>query len=552
MPDIMLRLGQEVLVAEGAMGTMLQRYGMPAGACPDQFNEIDPETVEQVHRLYHLAGANCAITNTFGATKAKLQSFDIEMRADRINRDGVKIARTCRPEHILGDIGPCGLVMAPAGDASFDDLFEQYRTQAQSLAAENPDALLIETMIDIADARCAVLACKSACDLPVFVTCTFNERGVMPLSGTDPATAAVALEACGADAVGLNCGFGPDTAYPLLQAMAEATSLPLIVQPNAGVPVTNRRGEVSYSATPDDFATWAVRFADAGAAIIGSCCGSSPAYTGAISAMVMGRRVKPHGALRSDQSVVCGPRKRVTLGGTGEVMRIARVAARFAGTPDADEATASDFVADALDELAEDAGLVWMDASLPAASDERAIEAVVEAANSSGAPFVIGFARAASLERALSQAPGRMVVDTAALKPEEGGSAHALELAARYGAQVLLRARSAGPECDADQAIRFIDDRLSEAFELGLRPADVIVDVATGRAGDVSRDAALEVLGHVHESGCLALLDTTAAPRRTANPAKRLQLLSDILAERLDAVICDAGDEAVEEALHNL
>ena len=317
MPDIMMRLGRDVLVAEGAMGTMLQRAGVPAGASNEQINELDDEIVRDVHRLYHIAGANCAITNTFCGTRSKLAEYDLEDRADIFNRAGVRIARSVNPEHILGDIGPCGLLMPPYGMATYEQVFSQYAEQARSLAAEKPDAIIIETMIDIADACCAVRAVRSVCDLPVFATCTFNDQGTLPLSGTSPAAAALALKAAGADAIGLNCGLGPEQAYPIFKEMAAAVDLPLIVQPNAGLPQVTRTGDTVYPGTPDEFAVWATRFVAAGAAIVGSCCGSTPAFTGAMAAIVGGKDVQPR---KLDPGVaVSGPRGIVRIGGGNPV-----------------------------------------------------------------------------------------------------------------------------------------------------------------------------------------------------------------------------------------
>ena len=270
MPDIALRFHKDMLVAEGAMGTMLTRQGMPAGECPMFLNVLDPEMVLEVHRYYHLAGAHCAISNSFGGTRAKLAAYGLEDRLEELNIAAVKLAAHHKPQHVLADMGPCGLVMEPLGDATYDEMFAQYYEQAVALAKANPDAILIETMTDIADARCALLACKSACDLPVIVSCTFGENGRMDLSGTDPATAAIILEACGADAVGMNCGLGPDNMFPLLEAMAQATSLPLIAQPNAGMPQLDAQGNTVYPGTPDQMAYWAERYRSIGVQIIGS------------------------------------------------------------------------------------------------------------------------------------------------------------------------------------------------------------------------------------------------------------------------------------------
>jgi 5-methyltetrahydrofolate--homocysteine methyltransferase len=210
MPDIMMRIGRDVLVVDGAMGTMLQRAGMPAGECPELLNVTNPEMVGDVHRLYRFAGADCVTTNTFGGSAPKLAEYGLADRVAELNIAAVRIAQHEGGPHVLADIGPTGLVMEPMGSATFDEVFAAFAEQAAALASAGPDAIFIETMTDIAEARCAVLAAKSVCDLPVFVSCTFGLSGRMDLSGTDPETAAVVLDAAGADGVGMNCGLGPE------------------------------------------------------------------------------------------------------------------------------------------------------------------------------------------------------------------------------------------------------------------------------------------------------------------------------------------------------
>jgi len=247
MPDIGLRFGKDTIIVDGAMGTMLQREGISSDECLLLLNVLDDELITMIHERYKLAGAQVITSNSFGGTRTKLAEYGLEDRLEELNRAAVRLARQVSPEHVFADVGPCGLVLEPLGRAGFEQVFAEYAEQISALALESPDAILIETMTDIADARCAVLAAKSVCELPVFVTCTFDIAGRMPLSGTDPQTAAVILEAVGADVVGINCSLGPSQFLPLITEMAQATALPLIVQPNAGMPMLNAAGQTVYS-----------------------------------------------------------------------------------------------------------------------------------------------------------------------------------------------------------------------------------------------------------------------------------------------------------------
>ncbi|MDY2625684.1 MAG: homocysteine S-methyltransferase family protein [Coriobacteriales bacterium] len=547
MPDIMLRLGQEVLVAEGAMGTMLQRAGMPAGASPEQLNEMDSEMVLNVHRLYHMAGANCVKTNTFGGSWSHLAAYNLESRADFINREAVRIARKVRPEHILADMGPCGRNFAPVGDALFEENFREYAEQAASLAAENPDAILIETMTDIADARCALLAAKSVCELPVFVCCTFNEQGRMPLSGTDPATAAIILEESGADAVGINCGLGPEQVFPLFEQMGAATGLPLIVMPNAGMPRTNRRGQVEYPATPDDFARWAVRFAEAGAAVIGSCCGSTPAFTGAIKAMVGGRRVASRDVEPPQGLRFTGPRSQALVDGS-RPFAIARIGdyGDAEGVTGAELEEAGDLAGEAADALEEGAQMVLFSLARAPRGQEETISALVdEVAQTAGCPLAFGSPDAGQLERALAAYAGRALVDGGVW--HEGADAYRELMPAvkRYRAALIVRALAAGPEYQVDLVEDFLEQVLAAADEQGVPHDCLLVDVSSPRVGEEARVTLEAVARMARQAGCRVMLDTTTWSKTLRGASDGSERLKRALELGLDAVVIDHEDELV-------
>jgi len=186
MPDIALRLGRDILVLDGAMGTMLQKHDLPSDQSFVQLNVTAPDIVIEVHRLYNLAGADCATSNSFGGSRLKLEAYGLGDQVEELNRAAVRVARASGATHILGELGPTGHVLEPLGSARFDELFDVFAEQAAALALEHPDAIQIATMTDIAEARCAVLAARSVTDLPVFVTCTFGLNGRMDRLGHRP------------------------------------------------------------------------------------------------------------------------------------------------------------------------------------------------------------------------------------------------------------------------------------------------------------------------------------------------------------------------------
>ncbi|MCL2745675.1 MAG: homocysteine S-methyltransferase family protein, partial [Coriobacteriia bacterium] len=243
------RLGREMLVLEGAMGTMLQKAGLLGDGAPEMLNLIEPDSISRIHSFYRLAGADCAITNTFGANRVKLAHYNSADLVEEINRKSIALARKGAAPYMLADIGPTGLV-----NDDFDEIHDVFFQQAKALASGGPDAFLLETFTDIAEIRCAILACRDAdADLPIIASVSFGELGRMELSGTDPETAAVILESLGVDAIGLNCGLGPQQMEPLARAMRAATVLPIIVQPNAGMPVLAADGSTLFPGKPEDF-----------------------------------------------------------------------------------------------------------------------------------------------------------------------------------------------------------------------------------------------------------------------------------------------------------
>lgn len=303
MADIELRLGHDVLVVQGAMGTMLaaEGFGSAEDTCYPFLNLTEPETVEDLHRRYLSAGADCAVTNTFLATSSRLARFGLEGCTDQINVEGVRLARGLGFQHVLASVGPCGVPVEPGSGAAalraaqadepasaggsapgYAAAVEEYAEQVAALASAGPDAILLETFADVDDALAALEAAHRACDLPVLVSLVF--AGDAP---ADPAEAARLLASAGAAAVGCNC---MDVASTLscVQAMRSATDLPLIARPSAGLPVRRADGALQWPAGPDDFADAAVQLVRAGATLVGSCCGSTPACTGAVFASVGG------------------------------------------------------------------------------------------------------------------------------------------------------------------------------------------------------------------------------------------------------------------------
>jgi 5-methyltetrahydrofolate--homocysteine methyltransferase len=271
------------LVTDGAWGTELQKRGLAAGECPDLWNLQHPERVEAVAAAYCDAGSRIILTNTFRANAVSLPDADIRA----VNRAGVEISQRAANgrARVFASIGPSGKMLL-SDDISADSLAEAFAAQAQALADAGADALLVETMSDVEEARIALRGALAA-GLPVIVSFVFDtgrnkDRTMM---GATPEQVATAMAAEGADAVGANCGSGIEGFIPICRRLRAACDLPLWIKPNAGLPVMEN-GQVTYRTMPEQFASHVPAMIDAGASFIGGCCGTSPAFIQAIATCV--------------------------------------------------------------------------------------------------------------------------------------------------------------------------------------------------------------------------------------------------------------------------
>ncbi|MGI6217489.1 MAG: homocysteine S-methyltransferase family protein, partial [Coriobacteriales bacterium] len=292
MPDIEMRFNRDVVVVEGGIATMLARYGVVGLDCPELLNVTEPDLIEEIHRFFHISGAQCAITNTYGASRGKLQKLGLDDKLEDLNVEGVKRAKSCNPEHVLADIGQCSIKVKEDDAESYELAREQYMEQATALAKAEPDAIYIETMKRIEDAECAVSAAKDATGLPVFCSCVYDQAGM--LGGTTPMEDAVdRLQLAGADVLGINCRLTPEQILDPAEMLIHATDLPVMIAPDVSEPHREPDGTITYAGSPDLMSEVAKQLRALGVQFIGTCCGSTPAYTGAIFAAVSGMDVVP-------------------------------------------------------------------------------------------------------------------------------------------------------------------------------------------------------------------------------------------------------------------
>lgn len=276
------RLGKEVLYFDGGMGTLLQEKGLQAGELPEIWNLTHMEEVIEIHRDYFEAGSDIVLTNTFGANALKFQDSEYELE-DIVTAAVIHVKEAAylgvhddREVYTALDIGPTGKLLKPMGDLDFEDAYQAFAQVMRWGEAAGADLIHIETMSDTYEMKAAVLAAKEQTSLPVFATMIFDEKGRL-LTGADVRSAMAMLEGLGVDALGINCGLGPEQMLPIFQEIVSHTSLPVIVKPNAGLP-KQKDGAVYYDVTPKEFVRVMEKIVDGGAAVIGGCCGTTPGH----------------------------------------------------------------------------------------------------------------------------------------------------------------------------------------------------------------------------------------------------------------------------------
>ncbi|HXH07060.1 MAG TPA: bifunctional homocysteine S-methyltransferase/methylenetetrahydrofolate reductase [Vicinamibacterales bacterium] len=277
-PPFLEALDRRVLVCDGAMGTMLYAKGVFLNRCFDELNVTQPDLVLEVHQAYVRAGAEVLETNTFGANRVKLASFGLADRLHAINVQGARIARhAARDEiYVAGAIGPLGIRIEPWGKTGVDEAEAFFREQAQALLEGGVDLFILETFRDLSEIRAAIRAVRALCALPVVAQMTTEEDG-NSLDGTPPEEFAPALEAEGADVVGVNCSVGPAAMLETIERIARVTRARLSAQPNAGRP-RDIEGRNIYLCSPEYMASYARRFIAAGVKLVGGCCGTTPEH----------------------------------------------------------------------------------------------------------------------------------------------------------------------------------------------------------------------------------------------------------------------------------
>ncbi len=465
-------------IFDGAMGTMFQQLGLlPTGYCPEMLNIDNPEAVTSVHKQYVDAGSTVIETNTFGASPLKLAHYGLSDRAREINIAAVKAAKAAGNNiKVAGSMGPTGRFIKPVGDLDFEDAYENYKVQAAALADGGADYILIETSIDLQEMRAALLAAKEVTNLPVICQQSFSEDG-RTVTGTDPQTFAITVDAMGADIIGVNCSLGPEQLLPVVKAISENTEKPISVQPNAGMPQLVN-GKTTFPMGPEDFGEWAPKLLQAGATYLGGCCGTTPAHIAAIKKAIAGLEEPSFKPLRR-RLMISSRSKTVTIDKDLPTRLIGERINPTGRKKLAAEIKNGSFLSvkkEAIDQVKAGASLLDVNMGVGGIDQAQAMKkAVTEISQLTDAPLVIDTSDATVLEAGLRAYPGRALINSVSAEKER--LEKFIPLAKKYGAAILcLPLTDEGIPKSAEERIQVMDTIISAAKKAGLKDGDFLLD----------------------------------------------------------------------------
>ena len=480
------------IILDGATGTNLQKAGMPVGVCPEQWILENPQIMIKLQEDYVAAGTDILYAPTFTANRIKLEEYGLGDRLEEMNRELIGISKKAAQGKALvaADMTMTGQQLYPIGELMFEELVDVYKEQAKVLANAGADLFVVETMMSLQECRAAVLAISEVCDLPIMVSLTYNPDG-RTLYGTDPATATVVLQSLGADVIGINCSTGPEDMLEPVRQMADYATIPILAKPNAGLPELED-GVTVYKTGPEEFANCGRKLIEAGASIIGGCCGTTPEHIRALKAAVGDMPVPT--PLQTKRRVLTSERRLVEMDLDGSFMVIGeRINPTGKKKLQAELREGSLNLVRQMALEQEENGAVILDINMGMNGideKEMMLNTIYEVTTTVDCPLCIDSSYVDVIEAALRIYPGRALINSISMETEK--MEKLLPIAKKYGAMfILLPLSDAGLPEDSAEKHEIIRTVMQKAIEIGMTKEDIIVDGLVATIGANPR-AALE------------------------------------------------------------
>lgn len=477
---ILDRIGRELLFFDGGMGTLLQEKGLKPGELPETWNLKHTEEIVDIHRQYFEAGCDIVLTNTFGANALKFHHSDYDLQ-DIITaavvsaKEGADLGvKDNREVYVAMDLGPTGKLLKPLGDLAFETAVRAFGEAASYGEKAGADLVHIETMSDLYEAKAAVLGAKEATSLPVFVTMIFDEKGKL-LTGGDVRSAVAMLEGLRVDALGINCGLGPEQMIPILKEILQYTSLPVIVKPNAGLP-RQKDGQTIYEVNPADFSAYMKEIVKEGACAIGGCCGTTPSHIREMTAACKGMKVRmPE---KKTDTIVSSYGQAVILGEKpviiGERINPTGKKKFRQALKDHD----MDYILkEAVTQQEKGAHILDVNVGLPDIDETAMMKDVVRELQSiTSLPLQIDTVDPSAMEAAMRMYNGKPMINSVNGKQESMDQV--FPLVRKYGGVVVgLTLDEGGIPADAEGRAEIAGKIIAEAGKYGIESKDIVIDV---------------------------------------------------------------------------
>jgi 5-methyltetrahydrofolate--homocysteine methyltransferase len=551
MQSFLKAVRENIVVADGAIGTFLMDQGLSPGTPPEEWYLSHPEKVREVHRSYLEAGARILTTSTLNANRVRLSEWQLDVQ--EINRRAAAVALEASGDKawVFGSVGSLGEFISPLGELSFEKAQEAFREQILCLVDAGVHGLMLETISDIKEMRALLTVAREVCTVPIIAQMSFGADG-RTVTGSPPESACIMISALGADVVGANCGAGLEDMLGVIKRFVPLTSLPIVAQPNAGIPHLEDERAV-FPATPEEMAESAVRLAEAGVSIVGSCCGSTPEHTSAISEAVAGRKPGPR---ELEKGVKLSSRTRWVIAGDcrpfmmiGERINPSR---RRALSRELSQGKTELLRREASEQV--ERGAQCLDLNVAVSdTDEVALMAIASEAleKASDAPVFVDSSEPRAVEVALRSLPGRCVINSVPCQSSKMDVL--LPMAARYGAAIVALAvgDKGVAECSPDK-IEMLEKILRQAEDHGLETADIFFDPAihTLAVGGEHVRETLEALRILRQRNWTSVLGVSnvshGMPRRTLLNASFLAMAMEA---GLDAAFLNPFDERMRETI---